>query len=397
MTSKYILFLILGIDAIILFLQTSQMSISYEEALLIYESTSLLSTMVRFSLDTVANNDFGLRLVMILLHILSVLLMYLISKRYIYTERNRLWLILIFVLLPGNISAAVVVNDAGLVIFGLLLFVYLYEKLPQLVLNILLLVYSLIDISFAYLFLGLAVYYLNIKKNYNFLYVIALYLLTSYIYGFEISGIPTGHFLDVIGVYSAIFTPIIFIYIFYTLYRRFFTSNVDMLWFISSTALIISLVLSFRQRVSIEYFAPYLMVALPLVAQSFISSYRSRLKMYRTRYKLIFTVSFLFLFLNTVVVFANKELYTYLKNPQKHFAYEVHIAKELAEELKKRNILCITTNEEMQLRLKFYDIGKCQLNSLVELKIDTDKVVNVTVSYKNTPVYKANVTKINNI
>lgn len=397
MTSRYILFLILGIDAIVLFFQTSQLSISHNEASLVYESGSFLSILVRFSLDIFGQNDFGLRFVMILFHLLSVVLIYLVSKKYISFDKNRVWLVLIFVLLPGNLSASVVVNDAGIVIFGLFLFIYLYEKIPQLFLNVLLLFYSMINISFAYLFLGLAVYYIHDKKVYNFLYVIFLYSLTSFLYGFEISGIPTGHFLDLIGVYSAIFTPIIFIYIFYTLYRRYLILNIDLLWFVSSTALIISLVLSFRQRVSIEYFAPYLMLALPLATQLFISSYRVRLKRYRTSYRLMFTFSLLFLILNTLIVLFNKELYVFIENPKKHFAYDVHVAKELAKELKDKNIFCVTTNYKMQNRLKFYGVDKCQLNSLVELDLDTKKESTVTVSYRNRVVYKANVTKINNI
>ena len=397
MTSRYILFLILGIDAIVLFFQTSQLSISHNEASLVYESGSFLSILVRFSLDIFGQNDFGLRFVMILFHLLSVVLIYLVSKKYISFDKNRVWLVLIFVLLPGNLSASVVVNDAGIVIFGLFLFIYLYEKIPQFFLNVLLLFYSMINISFAYLFLGLAVYYIHDKKVYNFLYVIFLYSLTSFLYGFEISGIPTGHFLDLIGVYSAIFTPIIFIYIFYTLYRRYLTLNIDLLWFVSSTALIISLVLSFRQRVSIEYFAPYLMLALPLATQLFISSYRVRLKRYRTSYRLMFTFSLLFLILNTLIVLFNKELYVFIENPKKHFAYDVHVAKELAKELKDKNIFCVTTNYKMQNRLKFYGVDKCQLNSLVELDLDTKKESTVTVSYRNRVVYKANVTKINNI
>jgi len=397
MTSRYILFLILGIDAIVLFFQTSQLSISHNEASLVYESGSFLSILVRFSLDIFGQNDFGLRFVMILFHLLSVVLIYLVSKKYISFDKNRVWLVLIFVLLPGNLSASVVVNDAGIVIFGLFLFIYLYEKIPQLFLNVLLLFYSMINISFAYLFLGLAVYYIHDKKVYNFLYVIFLYSLTSFLYGFEISGIPTGHFLDLIGVYSAIFTPIIFIYIFYTLYRRYLILNIDLLWFVSSTALIISLVLSFRQRVSIEYFAPYLMLALPLATQLFISSYRVRLKRYRTSYRLMFTFSLLFLILNTLIVLFNKELYVFIENPKKHFAYDVHVAKELAKELKDKNIFCVTTNYKMQNRLKFYGVDKCQLNSLVELDLDAKKESTVTVSYRNRVVYKANVTKINNI
>ena len=397
MTSKYILFLILGVDALILFLQTSHISISYEEASLLYGDTSFLQLLIKTSISIFGQNDLGLRFVMIMFHLMSAVLMYLISKRYIALERNRLWLLLVFILLPGVVSAAIVVNSAGMVIFGLLLFIYLSEKLPQYMLNVLLLFYALIDIGFEYLFLGLLIYYLFEKKKRLSFYMFVLYLITSYLYGFNISGYPTGHFLDTIGVYSAVFTPIIFVYLFYSLYRRYLTSKLDMTWYISSTVLILSLVLSFRQRIPIEYFAPYLIIALPLAAESFISSYRVRLKMFRTRYKLAFVVSFIFLILNTLVVFFNKELFLLLENPKKHFAYEMHIAKELSHELKNKNINCVDTDEKMQKRLKFYKIDKCSKNILTSTNIHNKMMADVTISYKNNILYKANVTNLNNI
>ena len=397
MSARQVLLLILVVDAFILFFQTSQISISYSEAVLVFDSSTFLSFLITSFLNIFGQNDFSLRLLMILLHLMSALLMYLISKKYISQERNRVWLVLVFILLPGNVSAAIIVNYAGLVIFALLLFVYLFDKVPQLVLNILLFLYAIIDISFAYLFLGLALYYINEKKYYNVLYMIGLYLLTSYLYGFKIAGVPTGHFLDAIGVYSAIFTPIVFIYLVYALYRRYLTSKIDLLWFISSTSLLLSLALSFRQRVALEIFAPYLMLAFPIVAQSFISSYRVRLKMYRTGYKLAFVISFILLSLNTVVVLFNKEIYTVIENPKRHFAYDMHVAKELSLLLKEKGITCLKTDKRMQKRLEFYQLKECNEYRLISQELKTKELSNVTVSYNNRVVYKANVTKINNI
>ncbi|SFV53460.1 FIG00761799: membrane protein [hydrothermal vent metagenome] len=380
-----------------LFLQTSHVSISYEEASLLYGDFSVLSSLTSLSLNLFGQNDLALRLVMILFHFLSAILMYEISKRYIPLERNRLWLLLVFLLLPGVVSAAIIVNSAGMLIFGLLLFVYLSEKIPQRYLNVLLLLYALADVGFVYLFLGLAVYYSMNKQKYNLVYVLALYMLTSYLYGFEVTGSPSGHFLDTIGIYSAIFTPIIFIYLFYTLYKSYFTSKIDMLWYLSATVLILSLVLSFRQRIPLEHFAPYLIIALPLAAQSFISSYRVRLKVYRKRYKLAFVLSFIFLISNTLIVFFNKELYVFIPKPQHHFAYEMHVAKELSSILKKRGVFCLTTDEKMQKRLKFYGVTKCKDILLLEKNITSEKATNVTISYKNSVLYRADVTIINNI
>ena len=395
MKYKLILFLILGIDAFILFFETSHISIASSEASLLYGDFSFLQLLVKASLSIFGHNDFGLRFIFIMMHILSALLMYSISKQYLSSERNRLWLVLTFVLLPGVVSSAIMVNHAGFIIFGLLLYLYLQERVSKLFINILLFVYALIDVGFVYLFLGLAFYYLFNKNKKEFIYNLGLFSLSSYLYGFDIYGFPRGHFLDTIGVYGAIFNPIIFVYIFYVLYRRYLADKRDKLWYIASTALLFSLLISFRQRIDIEHFAPYLIIALPLAAQTFSSSYRVRLKEFRKGYRAIFIVSFILLILNTLLVFFNKELYLILDNPKKNFAYNMHVAKPLAKILHKKNILCVDTNEKMQIRLRFYSIGKCEQNILKSLPLKSKKRPDVTISYKNRTLYKATVTKLN--
>lgn len=395
MKYRVILFLILGVDAFILFLQTSELSISYEEATLLYGEFSFLQLIIKASLNIFGTNDFALRIPMITLHISSAILLYKVSKKYIEREENRLWLVLIFVLLPGVISSALLVDGAGLVIFGLLLFVYIYENYSKKYHYILLALLTLLDGGFMYLFFSLVIFALYTKQKYFFLFNIVLFSLSMYLYGINTEGLPKGHFLDSIGVYAAIFTPIIFIYLFYVLYRRYLTNQIDILWFISSLTLIVSLILSFRQRIQIENFAPYLILALPLGVQTFYSSYRVRLKMFRTKYRVVFTVSLIFLLINSFVVLFNKELYLVLDNPQTHFAYKMHIAKELATELKKRNIYCVDSKGEIVKRLKFYGISECENNILTENSIKNIENSNVTISYKNIAIYNANVTKIN--
>ncbi|WP_295002123.1 hypothetical protein [Sulfurimonas sp.] len=323
--------------------------------------------------------------------------MYDISKRYINLGRDRIWLVLVFILLPGVVSSAIVINSAGMVIFGLLLFIYLEQKFPEPFIIILLLVYSIIDIGFAYLFLGLFFYYILAKRKYLVLYSIFLYSLTSYLYGFGASGSPTGHFLDTIGIYSAVFSPIIFIYICYILHRRYMTGKIDLIWYIAVTGLILSLALSFRQRIAIEHFAPYLIISLPLVAQSFISSYKVRLKIFRKGYKLIFVSSFVILIFNSIIVSFNKELYNFIDEPKNHFAYNMHVAKDLSRELRIKGINCVETNANMQKRLKFYNISYCKKNVLRESNNSENNTSFVTISYKNKTLYRANVTKINTL
>nr|WP_321266260.1 hypothetical protein [uncultured Sulfurimonas sp.] len=394
MNHRIVLFLILAIDALILLFQTSSLSISHAETTVLYGDFSFLQLIVKTSIYFLGSNDFALRLPMITLHILSGLLLYKISKDYV-NQNNRLWLVLIFVLLPGVISSAIIVNNAGVVIFGLLLFVYAYKNLSNMFIYLILVFNLLIAGEFIYLFLSLCIFAFYTKQKTLFIFNIFTFFISLFLFGLDTKGIPQGHFLDAIAVYTAIFTPIVFIYLFYILYRRYLTKDVDILWFISSVAFVFSLLLSFRQKIELEQFAPYLILALPLAAQTFYHSYRVRLKIFRTKYKIVFVISILFLVLNSLVVFFNKEIYLFIDKPQNHFAYNMHIAKELANDLKSRGIHCVKTHYKMASRLKFYGVTNCNTNILVEKNLNYKNISNVTISYKNRPVYSGYVTKVN--
>lgn len=395
MSYRIILFLILGIDATILLFETSSLSISYAESMILYEEFSFLSLLVKASIYFFGTNDFALRFPMIILHLLSAILLYKISKEYVQKEKNRLWLVLVFVLLPGVVSSAIILNNAGLIIFGLLFFVYIYKNFSRKYTYFLLTLYLLIAGDFVYLFLALCIYAIYTKERNFFIFNIIAFFTSVFLYGIDAKGSPQGHFLDAMGVYSAIFTPIIFIYLFYILYRRYLTKDIEILWFIATVPFLLSLILSFRQRIELEVFAPYLILALVLAAQTFYHSYRVRLKMFKTNYRLAFTLSLIFLILNTLVVFFNKELYPYLNKPQSHFAYNMHVAKELAFELKSRGIECVDTDYKMSSRLRFYGVTNCNTYKLTQVSKNIKNVDTVTISYKNRPVYYGNVTKVN--
>jgi len=396
MIHKFILLFIIGVDATILFFQSSEISISSREASMLYGEPSFLQSVIKSSIAIFGQNDFALRFPMVTLHVLSIILLYKISKNYVTQARNRIWMILIFVLIPGVISSALLIDSAGIVILGLLLFVYIYERYSQNLALILLLPFSIIDAGFVYLFAALFIYSVYLKNRAMLLISLSAFVISIYLYGVDAGGTPVGHFLDSLGIYSAIFTPIIFIYLVYILYRKYLTKEINLLWFIATIPILLSLVFSFRQRIEIEHFAPYLIIALPLAAQTFASSYRVRLKQFRTKYKVIFIISLLFLIFNSLVVIFNKELYILLENPKKHFAYKMHIVKELSVKLKEKNINCISTNSSMSKRLEFYGISHCSMYELKDITNSAKKYSSVTISYKDKVIYQANVTKINN-
>ncbi len=395
MRYKIIFFLIIGLDALNLFFQTSELSVAYREMLILNGDTSPLKLLIKFSIFIFGQNDFALRLPMIVTHLLSVILFYSISKEYM-NERNRLWSVLIFILLPGVLSAALLIDQAGLILFGLLLFIWVYKQGYKVAYYLLLGSFAFLDNSFIYLFLSLSIYAIYKKDRNFFLFNMFAFFISVFSFGIDAHGTPNGHFLDSLALYAAIFSPIVFIYIVFILYRRYLSKQIDIIWFIATVTFIVSLLLSFRQIIPIEHFAPYLIVALPLATQTFVSSYRVRLKMFRRRYRLIFAISFLLLVVNILTVIFNKNIYKFIENPKKHFVYKYQVAKELAQLLKKRSIPCVNTDYKMQQRLSFYGVTKCNRYTLKQAKNEDNKTHNVTISYINQPVYFADVTKINN-
>ena len=396
MRSQYILFLLLGLDALILCLQIPQISISYAETQIVYGEFSFLKMLVNFGIALFGHNDFGLRFMMIFFHIASNILLYLISFRYIDEEKDRLWLLAFFMLLPGVVSSALIVNSAGVIIFGLLLFLYIAPKVSTQVVIALLTVLAVVDHGFVYLLFAYTVYTYVKKKYLQSMYSVLLIGLNIALYGIDLYGAPKGHFLDTIGVYSAIFSPIVFIYIIYSLYRKFLSKETDLLWYIATIPFVYSMIISFRQQMALEYYAPYLVISLPLAARVFISSYRVRLRQFRKGYKFAFMIAFAFVSINALGVLFNKELYLVLETPRQHFAYDMHIAKELAQTLKNKGIYCLQSDTKMTPRLHFYNVKYCKQYELLPMQQCSAGDENVTIRYVGVPVYQACVTKIHN-
>lgn len=394
MRTKILIFLLIIVHTVLLIAQISSISIGYNEATILYSETSFLHHYIQFFVNNFPYNDLALRLPMIVLHIISFFLLYGISGFYLTRDSDRLWLMLIYVLLPGITSAALVVDPAGMKITLTFLFVYLFLRFGTYA-TIVLPLYVWIDASFLPLFIALFFYGIMVKKYSIAWFAAGLSIIASIRSGIYIGGTPHNHFLDALGVYAAIFSPIVFLYLFYVMYRRFITKERDLLWMIGTVAFGISLLLSFRQRVELQSFAPFLILILPLAGQTFLHTYRIRLRMFRGRYQFLFYTALAILVLNTLAVFFNQHLYRFFKDPKRHFSYPMQVIKELAQELHKQNITCVHTDDQkIQLRLRFYGIGECRNVTLGE---DTkENGSKVTISYNGVPVKTFYVTKIHN-
>ncbi len=348
----------LFIHFIILLMGANSLDIHYKEADILYEGSGVLHYILYFSTELFGHNNIALRLPFIFFFLASAILLYKLTKWYFTKKEDRLLSILIFMLLPGVNSAALIANEAIIVIFLTLLYLFYYHSTSKQ--NYLLLVLFLfVDNSFAIFYLAFAFYAINKKDNVLLGISVTLFVLSMWIFGFDSGGVPKGHFVDIILVYASIFSPILFFYFFYAMYRITVKEEKNLYWYISFTAFAFSLVLSFRQRIQIEDFAPFVVIAIPIMLKLFLHSLRVRLPMFRKKHYFGANLVFAVLILNFILLYVNKPLYLLLDTPYKHFAYEYHFVSDIAKKLKQDDIdEVFSTNSRLVKRLKFYGVNE---------------------------------------
>ena len=374
--------LILLISSIFLVFETNSISISANEAQIFFYSNSMVHYVSHLFVGVLGQNDLALRLPFIIFHILSLFLIYKISKLFLKRRTDRILSVTIFALLPGINSAALLVNSASIVIFLTLLFVYLYICNYKLLSYFILLFSLFVDNSFSILYLSLIFFAISKRDNRLLTFSIVLFGLSMYMYGFDDGGKPRGYFLDTFGVYSAIFSPFLFLYYIYTLYRILIKEEKNLIWYISFVAFVLSLLLSLRQRVHIEDFAPFATLATPLMVKVFFNSYRVRLPEFRKWHRAVAIFVISFLFINTFFTFINKPLYLLFENPKRHFAYKYDIVKDLVQILNKQGIKKINTADNyLALRLKFYGISSGGDKILTENRYGEKRAKEIKIKY----------------
>lgn len=383
----YLFYFILSILVVILIYVSNTLSISYKEALNVFENSSVLTYITKTSIYIFGQNDIALRLPFTIFYTLSVLLMYKLTLNYFKYKKDQFLSILIFMILPGVLSASLLVNSAIVVLFFTLLYIYIYEKNKEHPIWLLFLL-VFIDNSFAIFFLAL--FFFSLKEKEKKLIYLSLFLfsLSMYIYGFQTEGKPKGYFLDTFAIYATIFSPLMFIYFIYTIYRAGIKNERTFVWYISTTALLVSLLFSFRQRVYIEDFAPYVVISIPFMLKMFYHSYRVRLSVFRRKHYILGLIVLFMLLVNCLLTIINKPLYLFLPDEKKHFAYKYHFAKDIASKLKSYGINKINVNDErLQLRLKYYGIEKG--NQFYVSKNKNENVIKtLIISYYNKELIK---------
>ena len=350
-------FLICLIDFVFLLYAANSLSISYNEAEIFFQKHSLLGYILKLSAHFFGQNDLAVRGVMIFFHIASVALMYKVSKFYIKLEFDRIIAVLLFVLLPGTLASALIINNAGICITLALLCIYLFHIKKKILFSLFFCLAFFIDGDFLIFYAGFFIFALYKRKPPLAWLSAILFLLTLYFFGFETNGRPSGHFIDTFGIFAAVFSPFVFILFVYTIYRIWVKEKKDLLWFITICSFCFCMIVSVRQRLELEQFLPFCVIATPLMVRVFFNSYRVRLPKFRKGHKICTSLVMLFLIFNWSAIIFNQIFYLFLSDPTKHLTYKFDVAKELADKLKEAGVQDIATEDtRLALRLKFYGI-----------------------------------------
>ena len=333
--------------------------ITPHEARNFYHANDFVSLLMHWG-QAIIPNELGLRLFFLIFAFLSLRIFYELSQRY-FTRREDVYLsTALFMFLPGIMTASALANVGIIVLALVLFFVLLYERRHFLVLPLIMLALFFIHEASIIFFLALLFY--SIAHRNKHLSVLSAAFIIAFIYlakGIEIGGRPSGHFIEIFGLYATVFSPLLFLYFFYAMYRILLREKKTLMWYISFTALAVSLLLSIRQKVYITDFAPYVMISTIAMVDVFNHSMRVRLPQFQKRYRYAFYMVVFPLVLSVAAIIFNKPLYLYSKQHGKHFANRIYDPYFLAMKLKKRGVKCYDAKGREALQLRYYGILPC--------------------------------------
>ena len=340
--------------------------VSPHEAQLFFADNTIVATLMHSGKEMLDETLFGpflgIRVYFLLFGFLSIFLYYRMTWIYLDKEEDRYLATAIYMLLPGIITALALANISILVIPIILLFILAYDRGWLWAQAILMLLLFWLHSPSVVFFVAVFIYAL-IQKESALMVLSGFFLLLSAVTlrGVEIGGRPAGYFPDLFGLYAALFSPLLFIYFFYTMYRILLREEKNILWYISFVALVASLILSVRQRVIMTDFAPYVVISIVLMLDTYYKSLRIRLPEYRRKYRTGFGLVMSVLVLSSLTIVFHKALFPLMSDPRKHFASKLYEPYWLAEKLKKEGITCYDIfDSRVTTQLHYYGIESCK-------------------------------------
>ncbi len=348
--------------AVALIYLATVLPIGPNEALVYYTTENSILKFLTHITNSWFESGLSFRFPFVLFGLINIPLFYIMSRAYLDKEEDSYFATTIFALLPGIITASVIVNIAVVVVTLVLLFLIVYkkERLLWLSIAIMALLLFIHDASIIF-FIGLSLFAISKKDRMLFIFSL-LFAIVSLLYfnKLDIGGHPSGEFLELIGLYLALFSPFVFIYFFYSLYRIWQREQKDILWYISFTAFILSILLSLRQQVIMTDFAPYVIVAVVLMVLVYQRTVQVRLPQFQKNYKLGLKIAFIMLLISTFIIVFHKSIFPLFKDKSQHFAYPFYQPYWQVEELREIGENCYTAkNLKQQYQLKYYGIEAC--------------------------------------
>ncbi|WP_457598252.1 hypothetical protein [Hydrogenimonas sp.] len=365
------------------------------EARIYYTGHDLVSAMMHLGTVLFPDSDFlSIRMPFLLVHLVNLYLFYLLSSMLLKDETSVIISVLIYLFLPGIVSSAVLASSTGVILALYQLFLILWLKEKRMAAYLLLPLFLLIDRSSVVLYFALVVYALFRKEKRMLGWGLLLLAVALWKYGFSVQGKPKNYFADTIGLYAAIFSPFLFLYFFYAMYRILLKGEKNIIWYVSFTVLLVSLLFSIRQKIPIQDFAPYVVVAVPLMVRLFFQTYRVRLPQFRRRYLYLAGIVLGVLALNTMVLLFHKPFFLLMKHPQKHFASPFYFPYWCAQALERAGIRNLHVDKsELAYQLRYYGIVPGGPYELKENPCDGCR--KVSIRYRNRELKSCYVSKIN--
>ncbi len=357
--TQFYIFILLYVSA--LFYLAMTLPIGPHEAWVFYEDHGVLGKLAHLC-DGCFGNQLEFRLPFILSGMLNIPLFYLMSKAYFSDVEESYLATTIFALLPGIITSAVIINIAVIVITMVLGFIIFYEKGQELFQSFAMILLLFLHDASVIFFIAVAIFSAYKRNKKLFYFSILLSIISLLVFnGLDIGGVPKGKFLELFGLYMVLFSPLVFFYFFYALYRIWLKEKKDILWYISFTAFVFSIFLSFRQRVIMTDFAPYVIVSVVLMLVTYHKTVHVRLPQFQKNYKLGYQIVMGSLILSSLTIIFHALLFYIISDKTKHFAYPFYEPYWISLELREIGQNCYTVkNKRAQYQLHYYGIGECK-------------------------------------
>ena len=334
--------------------------IGTHEAVVFYTDEGILKRLTHFA-ESWFGNGLDFRLPFVFFGLLNIPLFFYMSKQYFEKMEDSFLATTIFALLPGIITSAILVNIAVLVITLVMVFLILYaKKLVWLQAGVAILLLYVHDASIIF-FISIAIFSAFKRDRLLFAISSSLIVISSlYFNNLEVGGHPSGEFLELFALYAALFSPLVFIYFFYALYRILTRERKDILWYIAFSSFSLSILLSLRQQVIMTDFAPYVIVAVVLMILTYQRTVNVRLPQFQKNYKLGYRIVITSLVFSALVIVFQKPIFLLYDDKTKHFTYPFYEPYWQVMELREIGQDCYTAkNSKVQFQLKYHGIEAC--------------------------------------